>query len=253
MENNISVPVKTKVAAWMLIGLGIYFAAAFLYSLFVGFQIPEFKTEVIPVATGIGFVAFIIGVLAFLAGLPLFDKQKKRILIHASIVFLAAYVTLFTFWQGIISFIQAIFYSIGCKISFDLDAPACVANSDAFNDSLNTLFYSTAGLIFFSFLVFVLTVSGLKLMKLNRNWWIVVIVLMAVNVLSMGNIALTINLFLHLASDILPSTDIMVFLAEYDIYPPISQDMFVSIGFSLAVIILLLLDRKQFFSPKKPE
>jgi hypothetical protein len=248
MENTSPVPIKTKIAAWMLIGTGIYSAAAFLYGLFTAIlQTTEFKSEVLPIAASLVFIALIVAFFSFLAGLPLFAKQKKRILLHASIVFLATFATLFALWRGIISVANAVFSSIGCNMKFAFDAPACVANGDAFSNSLNLLFYSTTGTIIIGFLVFVLVFSGLKIMKFNGNWRKAAIVLMAINVLTMGNIALSIHSFFYLPNE-LPVND--VYTAGI---LPISVGMLVSLGFSLVVIGLLVLDRKQFFDRKKAE
>ena len=237
MENTPPVPVKTKTAAWLLIAAGVYFAAVFLYGLLVViFQTTEFKSEAIPVATGLAFIAFIVAIFSFLAGLPLFAKQKRRILLHASIVFLAAYATLFSLWRGLFSMYESIFNSIGCNVSIENSNTACMANGDAFSDSLNLLFYSTAGTIVIGFFVLVLVFAGLKIIKSNKNWWKTTIVLMAINILTLGNAALLINEVLTSQSPVNLDTESIL--------------QYVSLGFSLIVATLLLLDRKKFFGNK---
>ncbi|HOX30222.1 MAG TPA: hypothetical protein P5080_03660 [Candidatus Paceibacterota bacterium] len=241
MDNNSPVPVKTKIAAWLLIGLGVCITAAFIYSLF---SIPpgqELKAEALPLVYGLASIALIIAVFSFLAGLPFFARQKIRLLKQSLLVFLAAYATIFALLKGLVALFQSFFYDLGCPDLFyneaAQNAPTCLANAELITFNLDFLFISTTGAIIIGGLAFILIMAGRKILKLNNNWRKTAIALMAINILTMGNTIL------------LPLATIDNFLGESMVFSVAIN--LLSLGFSLAVILLLLLDKKHFSTRTK--
>lgn len=81
MENNPPVPVRTKIAAWMLIGLAIATAInairSFVSDLTALLAYPDFILETIQIPTYFIFIAFIIAFISFICGIPIFFRQKN--------------------------------------------------------------------------------------------------------------------------------------------------------------------------------
>lgn len=233
MENNPPVPVKTKIAARLLIGLGVGVALATLLFVFIMF------TELLNqggndnagmIAETIAFQAIAIALATFISGLFIF-KKKKKILILAVLIFFMSYGILFTTWKLSASPLIQEMSSLGC------DFNSCAMNNlaaDNFTEGSNIMFALTTLPIYLALLSLSLILSGIKIMRFSKKWWILGIILMSLSVLSQGSLI---------------SAGMASLMIEY---PGFIFSALLT-GFSLIVIILLLLDAEEFFAGKSAE
>ena len=222
---------KTKIAAWILIGMGgltalyvLVFLCQNITALVLNGPLSDTAIFALWVPTMIIGQSIFVAIASFLAGLLLF-KQKRRILVFAGIIFLISFVVQLTSWDFTVAPVQYVtLVKTGCV------QPACIDNNPILFNFFNWINYFYAFImmpIICSFLAWFLVSGGLKIMKFNKGWWLAALTVMLLNIIFWGNFI----------SSILTKSG-------YDnLAYPIAT---LSVIFSIAVVYLLFRDAEKF-------
>ena len=277
MTDKPPVPLKTKIAAWMLIGLGIAFTVYIAFSYIdLGVHFGPVSEAAKTMVSALFWQALFIGLLSFIAGLLMFD-QKRRLLLFALVIFLISFTLLLVTWRMSAGPLATMFQSAGC------DFNSCANNETAAeseSNSFNLVFALTALPLIAILADFSLVYAGTRLLRRDKRAWFFIVTLLPLFLVAfflMGIfsgtfdlifevLTLSVIIFLGLAVIVLLAIVKLVknkrfmwlallallafslvglaFMGMYIVADYLSDLIFI---IPIAIITLLLLDRKKFF------
>ena len=234
MANKPLVSVKTKTAACFLIGMGaligvpfsIYFMKAIVDLIAFG----PLNEAAMMIAVITFTEAVIIALAVLVAGLLLFERKRRAFLL-ALIILLAAYMVLFALWRGSVTPYDWLINHAGCDLG---KCEVNISQTDSYYGSLDVLMAATGFPVYWILLIVSLVFSGIKILELNKRWWIFSVALMVFDFMTHGMFGCDIGSF-----------------GQNSLFSMVSTAVLMAV--SLFVISLLLSDAKQFFGRKTAE